>query len=196
MSESIQTQGKTVNDAVSEALLQLGLRRDEVEIKVIEEPKSGLLGFIGTRPAKVLVRKKPEGRGGRGRDRSSSDNAAHSLSDGRNRGTQRRGPRSERAGKDNEGRESGRGSRGGRGRGGRGDQGRKPAGNETSAEARGRSQGESSPEPRVEPRKDSRNEARESSRDEGRSGARNENRSGGRGRVIACRRYRKPRKAN
>ena len=65
MSDSIQTKGKTVSDAVSEALLQLGLRRDEVEIKVLEEPKAGLLGFIGSRAAKVLVRKKPDGNLGR-----------------------------------------------------------------------------------------------------------------------------------
>ena len=51
MSDSIQTQGKTVNDAVSEALLQLGLRRDEVEIKVLEEPKAGLLGDFYKRVA-------------------------------------------------------------------------------------------------------------------------------------------------
>ncbi len=95
MSDSIQTQGKTVNEAVSEALLQLGLRRDEVEIKVIEEPKSGLLGFIGGRPAKVMVRKKPQRRRGGGRDNRSRDDGGHSLS-------------------------GGRGGRGGRGRGGRG----------------------------------------------------------------------------
>ncbi len=106
MSESIQTKGKTVNDAVSEALLQLGLRRDEVEIKVLEEPKAGLLGFIGTRAAKVMVRKKPEGRRGRGRgrDHRSNDDQSHSLSGG--------------------GRSRGGRSRGGRGRGGRNNQNR------------------------------------------------------------------------
>lgn len=188
MNESIQTQGKTVNEAVSEALLQLGLRRDEVEIKVIEEPKSGLLGFIGTRPAKVLVRKKPEGRRGRGRgrDNRSDDNAAHSLSGGRSRGGQRRGARNERAEKDGEGRRSSRdGGRGGRGRGGRGGQGRKPAGNEVRAESRGRSRGDSA----NEPRKESRNDERASARKDNRNAARNDNRSGS-GSRSGSRRYR------
>ena len=63
MSDSIETKGKTVDLAVSEALLQLGLRRDEVEIKVLEEPRAGLMGFIGTRQAKVLVTKR-RSRGG------------------------------------------------------------------------------------------------------------------------------------
>lgn len=102
MSESIETQGKTVNDAVSEALLQLGLRRDEVEIKVIEEPKSGLLGFIGGRPAKVMVRKKPSRSRGRGRGSRSDDDQAHSLSGGgRSRGGRSRGSRG-RGGRSNQ----------------------------------------------------------------------------------------------
>ena len=37
MSDKIEIQGKTVEAAVSEALLQLGARRDEVEIKVLDK---------------------------------------------------------------------------------------------------------------------------------------------------------------
>ena len=61
MSDKIEIQGKTVDEAVSEALLQMGARRDEVEITVLEEPKSGFLGILGSRQARVLVRKRRRG---------------------------------------------------------------------------------------------------------------------------------------
>ncbi|MBM4131807.1 hypothetical protein FJ250_12405, partial [bacterium] len=108
MSDSIETKGKTVDLAVSEALLQLGLRRDEVEIKVLEEPRAGLMGFIGARQARVLVTKRRSRGGSRfgGRDRRRDDDGrAHDLtaegSSGRGRGG--------RGGRD----EGGRGGRGG-----------------------------------------------------------------------------------
>ncbi len=74
MSDSVESQAKTVDEAISEALLRLGARRDEVEIEVLEEPRSGLFGFLGGRSAKVLVKRKgrssSRSRGSRGRGRS------------------------------------------------------------------------------------------------------------------------------
>jgi spoIIIJ-associated protein len=69
MSNSIESQGKTVEEALSEALLKLGARRDEVRVTVLDEGKAGFLGMIGGRRARVRVeRKDPAGqRGGRGR---------------------------------------------------------------------------------------------------------------------------------
>ncbi len=102
MSNKIETRGKTVKEAVSEALLQMGARRDEVEVTVLEEPKSGFLGILGNRQAKVLVEKKARRRGrGRGsRQDADRNEITHDLGSGS--GGSRRG----------------RGSRGGRGRGG------------------------------------------------------------------------------
>lgn len=81
MNDKIEAKGKTVKEAVAEALLRLGARREEVIVKVVEEPKSGFLGLLGGRQAKVLVEKKSEG----GRSRSGSNRRgggkAHSLSD-------------------------------------------------------------------------------------------------------------------
>lgn len=115
MSDSIETKGKTVDLAVSEALLQLGLRRDEVDIKVLEEPRAGLMGFLGARQAKVLVSKRRPTRGGRsgGRDRQrDDDHRAHDLtadgSSGRGRG---RGGRTGQSSQGNQGRSDGRGGR-------------------------------------------------------------------------------------
>ena len=57
MSDKLEIKGKTVDLAVSEALLRMGARKDEVKITVLEEPKSGFLGLLGNRQAKVLVEK-------------------------------------------------------------------------------------------------------------------------------------------
>jgi len=155
MSDRIEIQGKTVEAAVSEALLQMGARRDEVEIKVLEEPKSGFMGFIGGRSAKVLVRRKHSGRQGGGRDHRVNDNdyQAHNLgtgsgsSDSRGRGGSRRSSGKSFGGGDDPraDRENGRGGksgnrRGSRGRGGRGRKQETTGGDQGQAQAQGQSQ--------------------------------------------------------
>ena len=50
----IETTGRSEQDAISAALFQLGLERDDVSVEVIERAKSGFLGF-GSNPAKVRV---------------------------------------------------------------------------------------------------------------------------------------------
>ncbi len=91
MSESIESTGRTVEEAISEALLQLGARRDEVEVEIIDEGKSGFLGVFGGKPARVLVRRKPRGRGrqrsgqGRGIERTPRSAGKTATNRGRDR---------------------------------------------------------------------------------------------------------------
>jgi len=61
--DSIEKSGKTVEEAIEEALQILKCKREHVEIKVLDEGSKGFLG-IGTRLAKILVSKKasPEAR--------------------------------------------------------------------------------------------------------------------------------------
>lgn len=47
--------GKTVDEAVSEALTELNKTRDEVEVEIIEEASKGFLGLIGNKEATVKV---------------------------------------------------------------------------------------------------------------------------------------------
>jgi len=54
MEKSIITTGKTLDLAIEAALKQLGMDRDSVSVEVIENAKSGFLGF-GAQPAKVKV---------------------------------------------------------------------------------------------------------------------------------------------
>jgi len=58
MSDSVEGRGKTAEEAIAEALLQLGARRDEVEVEILDEPRPGVLGLFGSRPARVRVRRK------------------------------------------------------------------------------------------------------------------------------------------
>lgn len=61
--QSIEVQGKTVEEAIQKALKQLQVRRDEVKIKVLSEEKKGLFGMEGSCPAKIqvtIIKKKRE----------------------------------------------------------------------------------------------------------------------------------------
>lgn len=55
--EFIEVTAKTVDDAITEALVQLGATSDQIEYEVIEKGSSGFLGF-NSKPAKIKVRKK------------------------------------------------------------------------------------------------------------------------------------------
>ena len=59
MREFIDVTGKTEDEAVSKALAQLGLDRDDVSVEILERAKSGFLG-IGSSPARVRVYHGPE----------------------------------------------------------------------------------------------------------------------------------------
>ncbi len=54
MEKTIVTTGKTIDLAIEAALTQLGLDRDSVSVLVLQQAKSGFLGF-GVQPAKVQV---------------------------------------------------------------------------------------------------------------------------------------------
>ena len=56
--ESIEASGKSVDEAVQQALTRLGKRRDEVEIAVVQEPSRGIVG-LGGREAVVRVTPRP-----------------------------------------------------------------------------------------------------------------------------------------
>jgi spoIIIJ-associated protein len=52
--ESIEASGKSVDEAVQQALIRLGKRREEVEVSILQEPSRGAFG-IGSKDARVLV---------------------------------------------------------------------------------------------------------------------------------------------
>jgi spoIIIJ-associated protein len=81
--EWVEAVGKTVDEAVSEALAALGeTSRDAVAIEVVDEPKKGFLG-MGGQEARVRVTMKPKKkrRRGRGRSRDRRDGQQRSGSD-------------------------------------------------------------------------------------------------------------------
>lgn len=56
---SIEVTGKTIEDAVRSGLVRLGKIKEEVDIEVLAEPKSGFLGF-GSKPAVVRLTEKSD----------------------------------------------------------------------------------------------------------------------------------------
>ena len=58
MSKDIRVSAKTVDEAITEALLQLETTSDKIEYEVIEKGNTGFLGFIGAKDAVVKVKKK------------------------------------------------------------------------------------------------------------------------------------------
>ena len=53
----IEVTGKTVEDAITEALIKLGTTSDQIEVEILEKGSSGFLG-IGSKPAVIRVRRK------------------------------------------------------------------------------------------------------------------------------------------
>lgn len=56
--EFIEVRGKTVDDAITNALIQLETTSDKIEYEVIEKGSNGFLGLIGKQEAIIKVRKK------------------------------------------------------------------------------------------------------------------------------------------
>lgn len=52
--QPLERTGKTVEEAIELAILELGVGRDEVEVDVVSQGRSGILG-IGAEPAKIRV---------------------------------------------------------------------------------------------------------------------------------------------
>ncbi len=55
--EFIEVSAKTVNDAITDASIQLGVTSDQLDYEVISEGSTGFLGF-GSKPAIIKARKK------------------------------------------------------------------------------------------------------------------------------------------
>lgn len=56
--KTLEMTGKTVHEALENALKSLNLTEDKVEYEVLDEGSKGFLNLIGTKPAKILVKVK------------------------------------------------------------------------------------------------------------------------------------------
>lgn len=56
---TIETTGRTVEEAVEASLEELGVDPEQVEIEILEEPNRGLFGILGSKQARVKVSVKP-----------------------------------------------------------------------------------------------------------------------------------------
>lgn len=58
VTDVLEKSGKTIDDAVNEALKEMGLTKEEVDIIVIDEGSKGFLGMFGAKNAVVKVSRK------------------------------------------------------------------------------------------------------------------------------------------
>jgi len=49
----VETSGKTVDDAITAALLELGLPSEQVDIEILQESSKGVLGIFGAKEARI-----------------------------------------------------------------------------------------------------------------------------------------------
>ncbi|WP_058486396.1 RNA-binding cell elongation regulator Jag/EloR [Defluviitalea phaphyphila] len=54
----VEKTGKTVDDAITEGLIELGLTRDKVEIEILDKGSKGFLGLVGSKMARVRLKRK------------------------------------------------------------------------------------------------------------------------------------------
>ncbi len=57
---TLEKTGRTVEEALNQALAELKLSKDEVEIEILEEPNKGLFGIFGSKNARIRVTEKPD----------------------------------------------------------------------------------------------------------------------------------------
>ncbi len=53
--KSLEMTGKTIDDAVQKGLEKFGVKKEEIDYKIIEQPSKGFLGIIGQKDAKVEI---------------------------------------------------------------------------------------------------------------------------------------------
>ena len=56
--KTLEMTGKTVSEALQNALRELNLTEDKVEYEVLDEGSKGFLNFIGSKPARIIVKVK------------------------------------------------------------------------------------------------------------------------------------------
>ena len=58
MNDWLEITAKTVEDAMIEAAMTLGISSDQLEYEVIEKESAGFLGIINKKPAKIRAKRK------------------------------------------------------------------------------------------------------------------------------------------
>lgn len=59
---SLEISAKTIEEALNEGIKKLGVKKENINVEVINEPTQGLLKFLASKPAKIrlTVKKEPE----------------------------------------------------------------------------------------------------------------------------------------
>jgi len=60
MTKSVEKTGKTINEAIILAIEEMDVKREDVDIEVLDEGNKGLFGLLGSKQARVKVSVKPK----------------------------------------------------------------------------------------------------------------------------------------
>ena len=122
--EWVETTGRTIAEALDAALDELGVDEEDVEYEVLEEPKSGFLGRLGSSEGRIRARVKPisrekpgerQRRNRRGSSRPRGGGGAGNGSNGGGSGSARQGSKEGTSSSSNRRRRGGGGGGGGNG---------------------------------------------------------------------------------
>jgi len=56
--DMITVSAKTVDEAITKALIELGTTSDKLEYEIVDKGSNGILGIIGFKPAVIRAKKK------------------------------------------------------------------------------------------------------------------------------------------
>src|SRR5262249_52267260 len=92
--EWVETTGRTIAEALDAALDELGVDEEDVEYEVLEEPKAGFLGRLGSSEGRIRARVKPISR-----EKPGERQRRRGRGSARSRGGQGAGPRAAGSGR-------------------------------------------------------------------------------------------------
>ncbi|MFZ5649114.1 MAG: RNA-binding cell elongation regulator Jag/EloR [Bacillota bacterium] len=51
----VEKTARTVDDAIDQAIAELGISREEIDVEILDQPSKGFFGLLGSKPARVKV---------------------------------------------------------------------------------------------------------------------------------------------
>lgn len=60
MNQSVEIEAATTKEAIDAALKHLGVKKDQISVRVLSEEQRGLFGMRGAKPVKIRVTVKQE----------------------------------------------------------------------------------------------------------------------------------------
>ncbi|KMT21746.1 RNA-binding cell elongation regulator Jag/EloR [Clostridium cylindrosporum] len=73
--KTLEFEGKSVEEAIENAIRELSVKKEDIEYEVLQQPSKGFLGFIGVKPAKIIISLKSKSNKAEGKEEAICSNA-------------------------------------------------------------------------------------------------------------------------